>query len=120
MADRPLAPEEERTLAAVLSLASYRTFDGNEPAGVHGLIGQMIGLRADDSSRGWRLELIPGDTTPVDLPDGPIPGRYFAGADRAIEIVISVASGRLSAMELVAQSDASLTRWPTPGELTVM
>lgn len=119
MADRALTPEEERTLAAVLSLASYRTFDGNEPAGVHGLIGQLIGLRADADSTSWRLDLFPGETTPVDLPDGPIPGRYFAGADRAIEIVISVTSGRLSAMELVAQSDAPPTRWPTPGELTV-
>lgn len=110
---RDLSPDEEQTLAAVIALGAYRTFDGADPSGVHALTGQLIGLRAAPGASAWQLALDPGETTPVDLPDGPLPGRYFDGDGLDHEIVVSVTDGRLSGLELVNHDGTTPTRWPT-------
>lgn len=115
---RPLTPDQERLLAAVVALEAGRAFDGNEPAATLGLTSQLIGIECEPGEGPWHVRLIVRGAPPIPLSDGPLLGRYWVGAERTGEVVVRVRAGVLDSMEYAWSGDEP-AGWPEPGELTV-
>ena len=64
------------------------------------------------------LHLEVAETAPrADVPDGPLPARYFVGADEG-EILVWVKAGCLDALEFAWWSDAAPEGMPLPESVT--
>lgn len=62
---------------------------------------------------------VPATSIPVDLPDGPIPGRFIVERDgeETGEVLIWLRSGRLIGLEQAWWSDTMPSSWPSTSSI---